>query len=752
MKERFVQRPIRDEKNVEYLADKGFPRAIAISLDARGICQANFAQYFQEQSVFHDAFLMPNMQEVVETVQMVMDSGGSILICGDYDADGLTASSILSLFFSDNGVDNDVLIPSREEGYGLHADKVIRAFSRKYYDLVITVDCGISNLEEVDKIIQELGVEVIVTDHHELPEVLPNCLCINPKMGYPFANLAGAGVAWKLVEALAGREVAQKYSLLAAIGTIGDIMPMEDENRSIVKMGLQNLNHKNLLKLVESLGCKGNLTATDIAMKISPRINAAGRVGHPDVALDFLLCRDKVDTKCLEKLNQLNEERKTMLNDIVADADTMIDAKVVEREKMVFLYSNYWQHGVLGIVAARYKEAFGVPAIVMTRDGDNYVGSARGVEGIDLFESFCQCKHLLAKFGGHKASVGFSVSVENLQELRSALAKVYNTYPQSSFEKVSYYDLMLDESTTVNDVFQLSQALQPMLPQDKFVVRVKDFVKFANAFGKNKEHLSATLNGGLEVKGFFNYGKYAPFLKGGANVDCLCTLDLDSYTKNICGILEDIAVCNSVCFDDLYKQNLLKNFQPFQGQWSSFADGVGLLQQSSVLAVFDDYETYLEVAKTVDLGNFAVDIFLPNSTSRQVVVVSPVEAYPFEKFNHVVAFCGNDKVVRNFGQNCCYVKVQPKNQTLYHLLLTREICAQVFSALKHKSRFDSFKNLFDKVLQNKMSYHQFAVAIRVFQQLGLVKIVDQYTVEFPETAKTNLENSSIYNCFAQAKL
>ena len=181
---------------------------------------------------------MVNMREAAETISYLIETGGSVLIYGDYDADGLSASSILSLFFTDSGIENNVIIPTRDEGYGLHADKVIRAFKRNYYDLVITVDCGISNAEEVAKIVEELGVEVIVTDHHELPEVLPDCLCVNPKLGYDYPYLSGAGVAWKLVEALVGREAATKYSVLAAIGTIGDIMPMQDENRSIVKLGL----------------------------------------------------------------------------------------------------------------------------------------------------------------------------------------------------------------------------------------------------------------------------------------------------------------------------------------------------------------------------------------------------------------------------------------------------------------------------------------------------------------------------------
>ena len=307
MKQRYEKRAFLNESDVLYLIERGYNRTMAEALSARGVTEQNYNSFFGDELCFHSPFDMVNMREAAETISYLMETGGSVLICGDYDADGLSASSILSLFFTDNGIENNVIIPTRDEGYGLHADKVIRAFKRNYYDLVITVDCGISNAEEVAKIVEELGVEVIVTDHHELPAVLPDCLCVNPKLGYDYPYLSGAGVAWKLVEALVGREAAAKYSVLAAIGTIGDIMPMQDENRSIVKLGLANFNHKNLQKLAELSRCSASPSCSDLAMKIIPKINAAGRVGYPDVALNFLLCRYKTDTVLCEKLLELND-------------------------------------------------------------------------------------------------------------------------------------------------------------------------------------------------------------------------------------------------------------------------------------------------------------------------------------------------------------------------------------------------------------------------------------------------------------
>jgi len=545
MKERYKKRQIKDIESVQNFVERGVPENFAEVLSARGVTSQNFDAYFGGDC-FHSPFEMKNMSEAVETISYILEDGGSVLIYGDYDADGLTASSMLSLFFTDNGVDNDVIIPTREEGYGLHSELVLAAFEKKYYDLVITVDCGISNKDEIAKIVEESDAEIIVTDHHELPETLPCCLCVNPKMGYPFPNLAGAGVAWKLIEALAGREVAANYSCLAMLGTIGDVMEMADENRSIVKLGLANWNHKSLCKLAEMSKCSQRLTASEVAMKITPKINAAGRMGQPRVALQLLLSRDKVNATQVNKVLELNEARKLTVDALEAEAQKQCDSEKIAQQRLVFLYGDNWQHGLLGILAARYKEKYNFPAVVMTRGDDGiYVGSARGVDGVDLFELFCKCKDLLVKFGGHKASVGFSVAEENLDNLREGLSRQLRQTEDTLFEKNLYYDVDLTDGVVVADAYEFTQKLQPYLPQDKVIFRVRDVVKFANAFGKDNAHLSATLAGGLEIKGFFK-GKYAPFIKNGADIEALVSLETDEYTHNICGIVEDLHLCNSV--------------------------------------------------------------------------------------------------------------------------------------------------------------------------------------------------------------
>ncbi len=745
MKNKFIKRTC-GEQEVARLIESGLSRIEAEVLALRGVTAENFDVWSGGADGFHSPFEMQNMEEAAETVNYLMDSGGSVLIYGDYDADGLTASALLSLFFTDNGVDNDVIIPTRDEGYGIHCENIAAAMEQKYYDLIITVDCGISNADEIARLRGIYDTEIIVTDHHEVPENLPECICVNPKMGYPFPFLSGSGVAWKLVEALAGRDAAVKYADLAAIGAIADMMPLTDENRALVRLGLENFNHKGLLELAEISKCRAPLSATDIAMKIAPKINAAGRVGSPDAALELLLARDKADKRKAEKLFRLNELRKKMLDDITAEADAMCDLSVIRREKMVFLADGKWAHGLLGIAASRYRERYNFPSFVMTKDGSCYVGSARGAGDVNLYECVAACADLLVKYGGHKASVGFTVEESNLTAFRSKLASVFNSLPSSAFERRAEYDADIDGSETLSDLYSLSCRVQPCLPSDRVTFRVKDYVKFASLFGKENNHISFTLSSGLEIKGFFKYAAYLPYLSAGAEVDLLCTLEYDCYSKTVYGILEELCLLNSLRFDNLYKENFFRSVIP--GAYASFSQKVpDLSRELGVAAVFDDYATYMTYLDAAGLGDFYADVFLGGYAYSQTAVISPDANYDFSVFDRVVVFTAAG-FLRKGLEKAEYIKAEPADETLYSVEMNRTVCAAVYSALRAKSKFDSVKGAYDKYLTGKLSYAQFLAALSVFSELGLVYVTDNYTVELPAGKKAELTGSSLYRYLA----
>lgn len=738
MKEYIIQRDNFIQKDVDELVQCGIPENFARVLSSRGITSSSLSE-LQGDGKYHDAFAMQGMSQAVQTVKKTAQEGKRILVYGDYDADGLSASSLLSLFFTRNGIDNDVVIPDRQDGYGMHTHLVSEMLSTGKYGLLITVDCGISDSDTVEELKQLFpDVDIVVTDHHEVPETIPQCVCVNPKLGnYPFRYLSGSGVAYKLVQAIAGNDIALQYADLAMIGTIADIMPLRDENRTIVRHGLSNFNHKGLKLLAAQSRCEKTITATDIAMRIAPRINAAGRVGSPLTALRVLLSAERADEDAVERLSELNEQRKQLLDDIVEQADALCDNRKIRQEKLVFLYGKGWQHGLLGIVANRFREKYNLPAVIMTEDNGNYVGSARGTDGVDLHALFVQAESLLVRFGGHKASVGFTVSAENLNALRQRLSQCLCAMPEEVFDRKLYYDLDADGSFTYADVLRLSDMLQPMLPSDGIVLRVQDHVKYANSFGKDGSHISFTVSDGLEMKGFFKFSQYLDALKTGAETVILCTLERSSYDGNIVGIVSAIDLLPSLHFEKLFDTVYAKNIsvQPFDIHESAFEKVQEALKSNNVAVVFDTYNQYLKFGKEVCNELPAPKFFLPDQSDR-CVLIAPINN-DFSRYDNVVVFT-DSKSVRNYG-SALYVFVDRPQRPV----LNRKICMAVYKALLGKGKYDSIQGLYNKFLLEKITYAQYLCTLKVFEQLHLISTDYMYQLEIKGN-KVNLEDSAVY--------
>ncbi|MBR5145319.1 MAG: DHH family phosphoesterase, partial [Clostridia bacterium] len=298
MKSRYKQREFNfDFQDIKVVSERfGFDDQNDFLLKKFGVNSDVATDFFSDgEKGLLDPFLMKNMDIAVEKINFAKENNHKILIFGDYDADGISAAAILKLFFDETGIDSFVYLPKRSEGYGLKIETLMRLYKEEKFDLVVTVDCGITAVDEVEFIKKILRVDVLVTDHHEPGEKLPNCVCINPKLGYPFRDLSGSGVALKLVQALSSYEVAKSFCDLASIGTIADIMPMESENRAIVKIACRNVNNLGLKELLIANKIEINkLDCNSMAIKVCPKINAAGRVDEPMVALDLLLAQSDV--------------------------------------------------------------------------------------------------------------------------------------------------------------------------------------------------------------------------------------------------------------------------------------------------------------------------------------------------------------------------------------------------------------------------------------------------------------------------
>ena len=383
----------------ERLADAGYPYLVSGVLASRGVeCAEDAAEFLtQETSLTYSPFLMRDMDKAVERIAQAVAAGERIAIFGDYDVDGITATCIMVDYLKSRGADVLHYIPRRiEDGYGLSRD-AIEGLRKGGATLLVTVDCGITGVEEV-AFARSIGMDVVVTDHHECKETLPvACAVVDPRRGdceYPFKHLAGCGVALKLVLALGGpdREEAlfSRYCTLAAVGTVADVMQMTGENRTIVSRGLATLDRSDFIglhALLKEAGLAGReISSVQIGFVLAPRINAAGRMGAADMAADLLLCQDPAQAEELAKaLCALNRERQCVEQTIYSQAEEMIEQLPEEERRALVLASDTWHQGVVGIVASRLSEKYSRPSFMLHLNGGVGKGSCRRWGGFNLF-------------------------------------------------------------------------------------------------------------------------------------------------------------------------------------------------------------------------------------------------------------------------------------------------------------------------------------------------------------------------------
>lgn len=384
---------------------------------------------------FLSPYRMSGMKEAVELIAQARDEGWRVAVFGDYDADGICASAIMDKALREFGIEPYVYVPERSEGYGLSFSAIDKILDDFFPELFITVDCGISNAEQV-RYLQEAGVTVVVSDHHELPDVLPDCICINPKFDddYPYDNLCGAGVAFKIAVALIG-ERAYEYLDFAALATVADSVPLLGENRDIVAEGLNLIrtNPKTCFSCL--LGKNDNeITAQTLAFTVAPRINAAGRMGDANAALGLFLAEKQSEIFSLAvKLNEYNVERQKRCDLLYESAKEKLKEKGAYGN-VIMLYDENWSAGFVGIVAARLAEEYFRPAILFVKNGDSMKGSARSIDCVNIFDALKNCSEYISEFGGHSQAAGVNISEENFPLLEEALNRyIAKTYTPEDF-------------------------------------------------------------------------------------------------------------------------------------------------------------------------------------------------------------------------------------------------------------------------------------------------------------------------------
>lgn len=408
---------------------------------------------------FHNPFLMPDMEKAANRIVEAIKNNEKVAIYGDYDVDGITSSTVLHRFLKDRGLNTNIYIPNRLcEGYGLNAEE-IKKIAEEGHTLMITVDCGITGKAEVE-LAKSLGIDTIVTDHHEPPEELPEAIavvdCKRKDNKYPFRELAGVGVAFKLTQAISKilnlkEEENLKYLDIVCIGTISDIVPLVDENRTISKLGLMLLNQtKNvgLKVLLESLGYK-KIDSTAVSFGIAPRVNACGRMGHERVALELFLTDDVKRARELAKeLNDFNTKRQEIEKRIFEEALEQIKNGQEEKNPCIILRKENWHHGVIGIVSSKITEMYFKPSILMAIEGEDCKGSGRSIPGFDIHEALEKCNKNIKQFGGHSMAIGITVESANFEAFKSS---VLNYAKEKHIEDIVPV-LNIDEKLQLKDI------------------------------------------------------------------------------------------------------------------------------------------------------------------------------------------------------------------------------------------------------------------------------------------------------------
>ena len=535
-----------NEKEIEELQEKyKMNKLLATILSNRGIVKEEQIEKFlkPKRNDFYDPYGMPDMKITVDRIIKAIENQEKTIIYGDYDVDGITSVTVLKSFLEERGLNVGVYIPNRlDEGYGLNKTAVEK-IAQEGYTLMITVDCGISAIEEV-KYASELGIETLITDHHEPGEKLPEALAVvdakRKDNTYQCRNLAGVGVVFKLIQAISirlGLEEKEylKYLDIVCIGTISDIVPLTDENRVIVKLGLK------LVQQTKNLGLRSILQATGynkidsiaISFGVAPRINACGRMGHQEEALNLFLSKDINEVNELtQKLNAYNKERQEIEKIIFADAVEQINTNNLHEKNTIVLMGQTWHHGVIGIVSSKITEMYFKPSILLCEEGDIGKGSGRSIPGFDLYEALTKCQKSVDRFGGHAMAIGITIKKDKLEELKNEFEEIAQENHIEEIVPILKIDSQINLDEINKEMVESLKELEPFGEENKTPLFLFKNLKIDSIRALTEgKHLKLTVKENKNIVNAigFNIGELANEYKIGDKVDIVGNLEINSF-------------------------------------------------------------------------------------------------------------------------------------------------------------------------------------------------------------------------------
>lgn len=523
-----------------------------------------------DTDINHDSLQLSDMTKTIERIKRAIANDEKILVYGDYDADGVTSTTILVTTLQLLGAQVGWHIPNRfTEGYGPN-ELAFRNAHDEGITLIITVDNGIQGHNEI-KMVQDLGVDVIVTDHHEIGSTLPEAYAIvhpmHPSFNYPFQQLCGAGVAYKLAQALI-ENVPDYFKALVAIGTIADLVSLTDENRSLVKQGLKVLNDQcptSVKALLKKAGYNDNIDEETIGFIIGPRLNAVGRLDDASLACELLMTDDEEEAAFLaEQVEHFNRERKDIVATITEEAMAMAEMKVKNGDLFLLLAKENWHEGVLGIVASKIVETFALPTLILNidREQNHAKGSARSIDQVSMFEILSAHQELIAKFGGHHMAAGMTMDIDNIESLAEGLNKWMKELSKTtSLDPVKPVDVLLTENDiTIKNIRDMNRLRPFGTDFSRPIFEMDDLsVSSVKAIGQQKNHLKLTLGESNIAALFWQNGHLEPELQDEQPINILGSVQINEWNGNQSPqlIIQDIAMNEQQILDYRSKRKSL---------------------------------------------------------------------------------------------------------------------------------------------------------------------------------------------------
>ncbi len=734
---------------------------------------------------FHNPFLLKGMEQAVASIKQAIRLKKRITVLGDYDTDGICSTAIMYHYFKSVNVNINYFLPNRfVDGYGLTMDTIDKINKEFQPELLITVDCGISSYKEIEYA-KSLGIEVIVTDHHEIPEIVPNCVVIDPKQAdqnYPFTELCGAGVALKLVHALAGFKQASEYMSIAAFATVADIVPLVNENRAIVYFGLQTYKTKlpkGVLKLLEHLKIS-QMQTSDISLRVAPKINTAGRMGDANLAFRLFVEDDMPSiNKRIMELDALNEVRVSDGAEIYEEALAMLAHENVSSLKAIILWKDSWNGGVLGIVCAKLVEKFHKPVCLLSKVENEFKGSVRSIEKIDIYKELSSVSDLLIRFGGHSQAGGLSIAEENLEEFKRRFNQNLNDgFEDNHFEVVKYYDLDLNKIELNSKFLNELKLLEPFgFGNEKPIFKLS----FNNAkimrMKNHGKHLKIKINQ-LDLVAW-NLGKHLDHLKTNSNKDILLELN-GEYAYNgqtyVNAVLKALKIhkLNTNVKQELVNSSVVNQLQFLNqtvetkvtrcstGEMEEVLKNTLVASSFGTLVVTNSFENYNNFLN--NFGAFVVnhELFeMQSKTGENCILYLPNFAEPLSGYGNVIllepVIC--EGVLSQFHANNIYVAqngFQSVLKNLQNITCDRNVFGHIHFAIKNMQQQKLFgeneADYFAKMLKlnpqlKNLKLDQFVFVRLVLHQLGIISLEldDFYAITTNENSKNPLTNSSIYN-------